>query len=410
MKVRWFIVFLVVQLFALDVNAQRSLETVSTTSPADTLMNDSMKVVEDAPLDIGQNRGLFIVTPDRNMQLRILGSIRFLLVYDNLDMVSKYSFLTTEIPTGVENRLFPNYFNGLSQTRLGFEVTRTTELGNLFVRLETDFAGVGSSGFRIRHAYGQFRGFLIGQTWSLFSQISVLPTTVTFSGPTSSISTRTPQMRYTFNRRPKSNFAISLEYQVQDIRLPDSLDVRTFPLYPNLTGRFTRNFNWGHMQVSGVLPALSARDSTDELYVKFGWGVSIGALLKPWKKGSWHLQLAAGKSISRFLGDISGDVNIFLSPDGKGVLPFELGYYATYQHSWSKKFLTNLIYGRVQLEELSFTPEDTYSWGSTWHLNTFYQPVDGAKAGIEGIWGQRADKSNANGNAFRFNMIFYYDF
>ena len=410
MKVRWFIVFLVVQLFALDVNAQRSLETVSTTSPADTLKNDSMKVVEDAPLDIGQNRGLFIVTPDRNMQLRILGSIRFLLVYDNIDMVSKNSFLTTEIPTGVENRLFPNYFNGLSQTRLGFEVTRTTELGNLFVRLETDFAGVGSSGFRIRHAYGQFRGFLIGQTWSLFSQISVLPTTVDFGGPTSSISTRTPQMRYTFNRRTKSNFAISLEYQVQDIRVPDSLDFRTFPLYPNLTGRFTRNFNWGHMQVSGVLPALSARDSSDELYVKFGWGVSIGALLKPWKKGSWHLQLAAGKSISRFLGDISGDVNIFLAPDGKGVLPFELGYYATYQHSWSKKFLSNLIYGRVQLEELSFTPEDTYSWGSTWHLNTFYQPVDGAKAGIEGIWGQRADKSNANGNAFRFNMIFYYDF
>jgi len=408
MKVCWFIVFLVVQLFALDLLAQTSLETVSTNSPTDTLNTDSMKVVEDAPLDIAQNRGLFIITPDKKMQLRILGSIRFLVVYDNIDLLSKNSFITTEIPVGVDNRLFPNYHNNLSQTRLGFEVTRKTDLGNLFVRLETDFAGVGN--FRIRHAYGQFRGFLIGQTWSLFSQISVMPTTVAFSGPTSSISTRTPQMRYTFNRRPKSNLAISLEYQVQDIRVPDSLDFRTFPLYPNLTGRFTRKFNRGHMQVSGVLPALSARDSTDELYVKFGWGVSIGVLIKPWEKGSWHFQLAAGKSISRFLGDISGDVNIFLTPDGKGVLPFELGYYATYQHSWSKKLLSNLIYGRVQLEELSFTPEDTYSWGSTWHLNTFYQPVDGAKAGIEGIWGTRANKSGVQGSAFRFNMIFYYDF
>ena len=99
-----------------------------------------------------------------------------------------------------------------------------------------------------------------------------------------------------------------------------------------------------------------------------------------------------------------------LDPDGKGVLPFELGYYGTYQHTWSKRWLSNIVYGRVQLEELSFTPEDTYSWGSTWHLNTFYKPVDGAKLGIEGIWGTRTDKSKVDGDAFRLNMLFYYDF
>jgi hypothetical protein len=408
MKVRSFLIFLVLVLFALDLIAQTSFETVSTNSPADTLNTDSLKVVEDAPLDIGQNRGLFIITPDRNMQLRILGSIRFLAVYDNIDLFSKDSFVTTEIPTGDENKNFPNYYNDLRQTRLGFEITRKTELGNLFIRLETDFSGVG--GFRIRHAYGQFRGFLVGQTWSLFTQISVLPTTVDFSGPTAAITTRTPQIRYTFNVRKKAKFAVSLEYQVQDIRLPDSTNASTFPLLPNLTGRFTRNFEWGLLQVSGVMPVLSARGANDELFVKFGWGLSIGALIKPWVNGSWHFQLAAGRSISRFLGDVNADVNLVIGPNGEIVLPFELGYYATYQHSWSKKFLSNLVYGAVQIEELSFASEDTYSWGSTWHLNTFYKPVDGAKVGIEGIWGQRTDKSNANGNAFRFNMIFYYDF
>ncbi len=133
LKVRWLIVLLIVQLFALDLIAQTSVQSVSTNSPADTLNNDSLKVVEDAPLDIGQNRGLFIVTPDGKMQLRILGSVRFLLVYDNIDLYSKSSFVTFEIPTGDQNKTFPNYYNDLNQTRLGFEITRKTELGNLFV-------------------------------------------------------------------------------------------------------------------------------------------------------------------------------------------------------------------------------------------------------------------------------------
>ena len=139
------------------------------------------------------------------MQLRILGSIRFLAVYDNIYLISKNSLITSEIPTGDENERFPNYFSGLSQTRLGFEVTRKTDPGNLFVRLETDFAGIND--FRIRHAYGQFQGWLIGLTWSLFTQIRVLPTTVDFSGPTSAVLSRTPQIRYTFKNQSKNNFA-----------------------------------------------------------------------------------------------------------------------------------------------------------------------------------------------------------
>ena len=150
--------------------------------------------------------------------------------------------------------------------------------------------------------------------------------------------------------------------------------------------------------------------NNDELFIRFGWGVSIGALLKPWEKGSWHFQLVGGKAISRFLSDINGDVNLFLDPDGKGVLPFEFGYYATYQHSWSKKFESNFIYGRSQLEELSFVQDNTYSWGSTWHINNFYKPVEGAKVGFEAIWGQRANKSRSSGDAIRFNLLFYYDF
>ena len=52
----------------------------------DSLYIDSTKIIEDAALDIGQNRGVFIVAPDNKMQLRILGSVRYLVVYDDIDL------------------------------------------------------------------------------------------------------------------------------------------------------------------------------------------------------------------------------------------------------------------------------------------------------------------------------------
>lgn len=130
----------------------------------DTLRADSAKIIEDAPLDIAQNRGLIIVTPDQKMQLRILGSVRYFFIFDEIEMASKNAFNTHEIPTGEMNRPLFNYLNSLGQTRLGFEVPRHTGGKTMFIRLETDFAG--PTGLRIRHAYGQYGCFLFGQTWT----------------------------------------------------------------------------------------------------------------------------------------------------------------------------------------------------------------------------------------------------
>ena len=162
--------------------------TVGATFAPDSLSADSTHVEDAAPLDISKNSGLYIVASDGNMQLRILGSVRYLIVFDDINMVGKNSFLTYMIPTGEQSQQTPNYYNGLDQSRLGFEITRRTLIGDVFIRLETDFAG--KDGFRIRHAYGQLRRFLLGQTWSLFSHINALPTVVDFANPTGSITVR----------------------------------------------------------------------------------------------------------------------------------------------------------------------------------------------------------------------------
>lgn len=384
--------------------------TVGNISP-DTIQVDSNKVVEDAPLDIAQDRGLFILTPDRKMQLRILGSVRYLLVFDELELSSKDALNTFEIPTGELNRNLPNYFNGLDQTRLGFEITRSTGRGNVFIRLETDFAG--SNGFRIRHAYGQFGSFLLGQTWSLFSQINASPATVDFSGPTGSVVTRTPQIRYTPAKFfPDANLAVGLEYARPELRIPDSLRLKTFQLIPDMTARIDKTLPWGYLQLSGIIPMLSARSSEGKFILRPGYGLAVSAVVNSWANGKWYLQGVGGRAITRFFNDLGGqglDI-LFDAESDKIAVPFAFGFYATYEHSWRPNLYSNFTYSLLRLEKIGFASDAAYLRGHTFHFNTFWDVVEGAKVGLEVIWGERINKSKESGEALRVNMLFYYDF
>jgi len=383
---------------------------VNVGSPSDTLTGEHPGATQVAPLDVARDRGLFIVTPDQRLQMRIIGSIRLLIVYDNDYLASKNTLNTVQIPTDDDNQRQPSYFNGLDQTRLGFEVTRQTSRGPVFARLETDFAG--TAGFRIRHAYGQYSWFLFGQTWSLFSQITALPATVDFSGPTGSVVPRTPQVRYTFgNPVLGMNLAVALEYHTPDLSLPDSSHIKAFQLAPSPSARIDRAFDWGNLQLSGVLPVLSGQDAQGDLHVKTGWGVAASAVLKTWSDSKWYVMGVGGEGITSLITGLDGTGQDFLiGPDGRGVSPFALGGYVTYEQPWNSNVYSSLSYGMVQVEKLSFTPDDEYHRGVTLRLDTFWDPVEGTKLGGEVIWGEREDKDGSRGNALRFNMLTYYDF
>ncbi|MBN3520670.1 hypothetical protein JYB62_11735 [Algoriphagus lutimaris] len=380
------------------------------TSSADSIQRDSTRIQETAPLDIADDRGLYIRTADGKIQLRILGSVRYLGVFDLLNLSSKNSFRTDEIPTGALNKAFPNYYNGLDQTRLGFEVTRKTEMGDVFIRLETDFAG--ENGFRIRHAYGQFGQFLFGQTWSLFSHVNALPAMVDFAGPTGSNVTRTPQARYSV---PKTflgaNLAVGLEYIIPNLALPDSVTSQTFQLFPDITSRLDKIYPWGSVQLSGIIPMLSGRSPSGRLILKPGWGISGSTVIDSWKNGKWYFQGVIGQAITRYFNDLDGIGSDFvIEPGVKIRSPLSLGLYGTYEHNWRKNIYSNFTAGLLQIETYEFTLDNAYKNGYSFRVNTFWDLAEGAKVGGEAIWGKRQDNDRQKGNALRLNILFYYDF
>ncbi len=413
-KVNGWLLFLVLFLVSTNSYGQQSDSTrtfIGSNVDLDSLLTDTTKIIEDAALDIGQNRGLFIVTPGGEMQLRILGSVRYLVVYDDTNMERKNSFNTYDIPVGELSQRLPNYYNGLQQSRLGFEITRKTDKGNVFIRLETDFAG--PNGFRIRHAYGQYQNFLFGQTWSLFSQVSFLPATVGFAGPTGSISVRSPQIRYTAKDLiPASTVSLGLEYFKPDFNLPDSVYAESFQLIPDITGRIQTKVRWGSVQLSAIVPILTARTEEGTYVARLGWGLSFATVIDTWAGGKWYLQAGGGQAINRYYHDLSGqglDL-LFDTQSDKSHLPFTFGSYATYEHHWSEALYSNFTYSVLHLQKEPFMPEDTYYRGDNFRFNTFWNIVEGARVGAELIYASRKNKDNSRGTAARLNLLFYYDF
>jgi len=68
---------------------------------ADKFQKDTIKETPNdfSPLDIGSNRGIFILSANKLLQLRILGSVRSNFHYTDDDLESKQTFNPFDIPT-----------------------------------------------------------------------------------------------------------------------------------------------------------------------------------------------------------------------------------------------------------------------------------------------------------------------
>ncbi len=96
------------------------------------------------------------------------------------------------------------------QTRLDVDVRSNTPVGLMRAYVEGDFFGSGNA-FRLRHAYGEWKGLLGGQTWSTFQDISAQPFTWGYQGPDAVIFVRQAQIRYTAKPSDQLEWAVAVE-------------------------------------------------------------------------------------------------------------------------------------------------------------------------------------------------------
>ena len=367
---------------------------------------------EISPLDIGSDRGLFILSSDRLMQMRILGSVRTLFTYNNRVLESLNSLNPYEIPTDASVRT-PNVYAGLAQSRLGFEITRRTKrLGDVFIRLESDFRGKDGS-FRIRHAYGQTKRLLVGQTWSLFGNVSFMPATIDLGGPIGSIKIRTPQIRYFRSLNDNISWYAGLEFSTSDLEAPDTVGTQTLQVIPDFTGKIDFKANNLSMQFSALITTISAKiDDSNDISYSFGYGGSVSGKYNISKNDILFFSATMGKSMAHFLNIFrgKGEDARYNSVENRFEGLGTIASYIAYNRVLTENFNFYYSMGFASILNKDFQSASDFNMAYNGIATLFWEASPGARLGMEYAYGQRFNIGNTEGFANRLSVVVYYDF
>jgi hypothetical protein len=382
----------------------------------------SIESKPEVPVEVvsaGDFPGSFKI-PGTDTAMKIGGLVWTSLVQTFSALGSDTQFLTWSIPaTGTpEAGQGPRLSVWASPSRFNFDVRTPTEVGGMRAFIEGDFAGA-NNGFRLRHAYGQFGRMLVGQTYSAFSDPNADIEDIDFEGVNAENVTRQAQVRYTMPLPKDLRLAVSLEYPTASVTGGESVNQ-----IPDVIGRLTKNLPRGHLQGALVVRQVRAQpiDQPNVIYSAAAWGVSASGVLhvggKGWSESDRFIfQFNGGKGIARYINDLNscncGEDAVF-GPDGGLYSLTAWGFYADYEHHWKNfpnplklplnDMRSSLIWGRVNVQNLSFMPETSYKTTDRLSLNALWSPIPRVDVGIEYIWGQRVNKNGSRGTATQLQM------
>lgn len=371
-------------------------------------------VTEDLhPQDISDKAGYVIENLGKWGSLRIYGSMRLNGAYDLNGLTNTNGFSTYDIPVGDDAVDQRRFFMAPYQTRLGIEVKRSGLLNNFRIKIETDFLGA-NNGLRLRHAFIETGNFIIGQTWSTFTDVNSVPQTVDIDGPNSSVQLRTVRIRYADRLlQSKLRYIVSLEAPSPDIALSDSLSDRVPAQYfPDIAGQLVRNFDFGYLSLSTILRGITVKDSSGSSEQILGYGFLLAGVYTLDPDNKFLFQGVYGAAISRFITALNGKgIDLVYNPNTE---LFEatksFGLMLSYNHNWRADISSAFTIGMVGINNKDYEPADAFSQSWYYSGNVFWNALLGVRLGLEIAQGRRINNDGNWGRATRIGFIFYADF
>ncbi len=291
-------------------------------------------------------------------------------------------------------------------SRFGFETSTPTAMGPLHTQVEGDFyAYCGSTcnrnRLRLRLAYGEYAGWMIGQNWSTFMDLDDGPETADFNGPIGMPFSRPVQIRYTYAMSNGTTFKAALE---------NPTDGAT---RPNVVLAVSKSADWGGVNLR-LLSHEQRLAYGSNLLSKSGNGIGVG--------GSYKLTGSL-----TFMGQyavVDGDsdntamygANYPETSTGAILMDRSAGYVIGLNNVFNEQWRATFALGAVQSQ---LGADDPYVVASTlgitqrmhqWHLNFFYTPIKNVDLGAELIGGTRTTYAGDDATLSRLNLLARYSF
>jgi hypothetical protein len=361
--------------------------------------------------------------PGTDAAIKFGGRIRGAAVFTLAPLGSEDRFLTNSIPVeptdAAAGKGRRTTFTA-NTSRFNFEMRTPTGAGQLRTFIEGDFFGSNDSGarlnFRLRHAYAQFHGFIIGQTWSTFSDPAANHQDMDFEGINGENVIRQAQIRYTAQVTPDVSLAAAAE--TPEVSLTGGQGVN---VVPDVVGRVVWTFKEiGHLQSAIVLrqirgepdPPLTGSESA------YAWGASLSGVV-PFRffdlTDRFIFQLNAGRGIARYINDLQslgGQDAVFNPADGTLHPLRAMGWYLDYEHQWNAweatrkyKLRSSLIWSFVNVDNLDFQLPSAYHQTNRYSVNVVFSPISRIDLGIEYIYGTRENNDGHTKSADQVQIV-----
>lgn len=396
----------------------------------------------------------WITLADGQTQIKIYGSVRADSTYDTkANPTASITNNTSSVPLNSAKGTQDSLNVSAATSRIGIDIVRPTEYGNLTGKIETDFMGANQTNsngsLRVRHAYLSLGKWLAGQTTSPFVNTDTMPETVDYNGAMGGGTQRNVQVRYTQPITANQKLLVALEGgDVDSINsgsastvfskttpvtiFGNSVPVTTATQYastnggnrlPALTARYdiTTADKKGLLQVHGLLHEnrISLNDNVDE--TKLGWGVGVGGKYSFTSndtvfanyyhiKGDSKYMLFQNPAYVAYQNAAHTDLSIYESESDSGLIG--------YSHKWSPKWRSTLAAGAIWYKNDNSYAANAPTLNKSLYniiVNSFYSPVKDVDLGVEYTYGQRETFAKTagtdnKGDYSRVNLMARYNF
>ncbi|MEI6601633.1 MAG: DcaP family trimeric outer membrane transporter, partial [Comamonadaceae bacterium] len=287
-------------------------------------------------------------------------------------------------------------------TRFGFETSTPTAVGPIHTQVEGDFYAYcggecNRDRLRVRLAYGEYAGWMVGKNWSTFMDLDDGPETADFNGPIGMPFSRPVQIRYTYNLPNGASFKAALENPSDGAQRP------------NLVLVASKTYDWGGMNARVISHEQRMGDIS-----KAGSGFGLGGQFK------FSSELTLMGQYAEVDGDADNAIMYganypTLNAAGTEVLlDKSRGYVVGLTNIFSEQLRATFAYGHVESKWDAIDAYASLAGGNKkldqWHLNFIYTPIKNVDLGAELIGGTRTTYDGDKGDLSRVNLMARYSF
>ncbi|CAH9056246.1 hypothetical protein PSECIP111854_01754 [Pseudoalteromonas sp. CIP111854] len=259
---------------------------------------------------------------------------------------------------------------------------------------------------RLRQAFVTYQGWLFGQAWTNFQNVSALPETLDFVGPAEgTVFVRQAMVKYSIG-----SWSFSAENPESTITTENNARVVTDDAsMPDFTAKYTHKASWGHIALATLARQLTYKQGiANETQTSFGLSAS-GRI--NFGRNNLKFMLTQGQGLGRYVGLNVANGAVY---DGGSLDAIDsTSGFVGYQQHWNDQFRSTFLYSFFTADNneslLAITGNPTKS-SQSYSANLLYSPIKQLTFGIEYKIATRDTEADIDGDLNRLQLSAKYVF